>query len=94
MTALLEARVRAALTTVMDPEMGLSLMELGLIYALEVSPAGSVHVLMTTTTRGCPLAGILREMVEAALAGVDGVTAVGVELTYEPAWTPDMIRSA
>lgn len=94
MTALRKARVCAALTTVVDPEMGLSLMELGLIYALEVSPAGSVHVTMTTTTRGCPLAGILREMVDAAVAAVDGVTAVAVELTYDPPWTPQMMRRA
>ncbi|MFG1281709.1 metal-sulfur cluster assembly factor [Xanthobacter autotrophicus] len=91
MTAQIEPRVRAALTTVIDPEMGRSVVDLGLIYGVEISPSGAVLVTMTTTTRFCPLAGVLREMVAAAVSGVDGVTSAVVKLTYEPAWTPQMI---
>lgn len=93
MSAGLEARVRAALATVSDPEMGRDLVSLGLIYATEVSPGGAVRVTMTTTIRGCPLAGILKETAAVAVAGVEGVSAVEVELTYEPAWTPAMIQA-
>jgi metal-sulfur cluster biosynthetic enzyme len=48
---------------------------------------------MTTTTRGCPLAGFLKEAVAAAAGAISGVTSVAVTLTYEPAWEPAMIAA-
>ncbi len=92
MTAPLQEAVRAALRSVIDPELGRDLVELGLIYATEIDAAGAVRVDMTTTTRGCPLAGLLKEMAATSVAAVDGVTSVEIRLVYEPAWSPAMIQ--
>ena len=93
MSAPLERLVEIALRDVLDPEMGRSVVDLGLIYAIEAAPSGSVAITMTTTTRGCPLAGFLKEAVAMAAGAVEGVAAVAVTLTYEPAWVPAMIAA-
>lgn len=81
----LEADIRAALRTVIDPELGYNIVDLGLIYDIAVAD-GVVDVLMTTTTRFCPATGFIREAVEACVGAVPGVRAVEVELTYDPPW--------
>lgn len=93
MSASLERLVESALSDVLDPEMGKSVVDLGLIYAIATTPEGAVAITMTTTTRGCPLAGFLKEAVAAAAGSIGGVTAVAVTLTYEPAWEPAMIAA-
>ena len=93
MSAKLERLVEIALRDVLDPEIGRSVVDLGLIYAITAAPDGSIAITMTTTTRGCPLAGFLREAVAMAAGAVEGVTAVAVTLTYEPAWEPVMIAA-
>lgn len=93
MSASLERLVEIALRDVLDPEMGKSVVDLGLIYAITATPGGAVAITMTTTTRGCPLAGFLREAVSAAAGSISGVTGVAVALTYEPAWEPAMIAA-
>jgi FeS assembly SUF system protein len=85
----LEARVLAAMKTVQDPEIPVDLVELGLIYELEVSRGGTVFVEMTLTSPACPVAGALPGEVETAIRGVDGVTDVRVKLVFTPPWTPD-----
>lgn len=91
MNAALERMVRVALQDVVDPEMGRSVIDLGLIYEIAVSDDGAVSIGMTTTVRGCPLAGFLKEAVAMAAGAAEGVTSVEVNLIYEPAWTPAMI---
>lgn len=81
----LEADIRAALRTVIDPELGHNIVDLGLIYDIEIS-GGAVDVLMTTTTRFCPATAFIQEAVEACVSMVPGVTEVKVELTYDPPW--------
>lgn len=93
MSANLERLVEIALRDVLDPEMGRSVVDLGLIYDIAAAPDGAVAITMTTTTRGCPLAGFLREAVAVAAGAVSGVTDVIVTLTYEPAWEPTMIAA-
>jgi metal-sulfur cluster biosynthetic enzyme len=93
MSAHLERLVEIALRDVLDPEIGRSVVDLGLIYAIEAAPDGAVAITMTTTTRGCPLAGFLKEAVAIAAGAVEGVTSVVVTLTYEPAWEPAMIAA-
>ena len=61
----LERLVEIALRDVLDPEMGRSVVDLGLIYAIAAAPGGAITITMTTTTRGCPLAGFLKEAVAA-----------------------------
>lgn len=87
------AEVLAALTQITDPEIGGNIVDLGLIYDVTVDPSGAARIVMTTTSRGCPAAGFLQQAVQAAVEGVTGVTTAFVDLTYEPRWTPDFIRT-
>ncbi|HZV57119.1 MAG TPA: metal-sulfur cluster assembly factor [Sphingobium sp.] len=82
--------VMAALRRVIDPELGYNIVDLGLIYRVEID-GGAVHVTMTTTTRGCPATDYLRNGAGDAVESALGVESVTVDLTYEPPWTPDMM---
>lgn len=84
-------QVRQKLSMVIDPEMGRSVVDMGLIYLIEVGAAGDLHLLMTTTTKGCPAAAFLMEAVRACAASIMGVTETDVKLTYDPPWTPSMM---
>ena len=78
-----------ALKTVYDPEIPVDIYELGLIYQFEFGEKGSMSILMTLTTPGCPVAGEMPGMVAEAVAALDGVGEVEVELTWDPPWTPE-----
>ncbi len=86
------AKVRAALRRVTDPELGVDIVSLGFIYGITVQKE-SVAVLMTLTTPACPLAPLIAEQVRCAVASCNGVTAVTVDLTFDPPWNPSMMRS-
>jgi metal-sulfur cluster biosynthetic enzyme len=88
------ATVREALKAVIDPELGQNLVDLGLIYAIEVIDLCIVSVTMTTTTRGCPATAYLKQAVHDCTKAVPGIQFVEVILTHEPAWTPDQIAPA
>jgi metal-sulfur cluster biosynthetic enzyme len=72
----------------MDPELGLSVMDLGLIYGIEIGEA-SVHVKMTLTTMGCPIHESMIAAVKSMVEKLDASKTVEVELVWEPRWTPD-----
>lgn len=80
--------VEAALTNVIDPELGLDFVELGLIYGIEVS-AGDVHVTFSLTSPGCPIGPQVSEQIEEFVTELDGVTSVESTMTFSPPWTPD-----
>ena len=90
-TALFVAGIRQALTMVIDPELGENVVDLGLVYAIEVED-GVVRIDMTTTTRGCPATAYLKEAVEQAAWALPGIHYVEVKLTYEPPWTPERMN--
>ena len=81
-------RVTEALREVFDPELGLSVVDLGLIYRVEID-ADRVRIEMTLTTQGCPIHDSMTEWVRQAVGRVPGVRDVAVVLTFEPPWTPD-----
>ena len=83
--------LRKALRGVEDPESGRDLIAMGVIYESRIEN-GIAHVIMTTTTRGCPLTELLRIGVEAAALAVPGIRAVEVTLTWDPPWTPDRME--
>ena len=85
----LKSRVIAAIRTVQDPELPVNLYDLGLIYELDVVTGGGVNILMTLTTPNCPVAESMPGMVAAAVRGVDGVSDVKVQLTWDPPWSGD-----
>ncbi len=83
----LEEALWEALRQVMDPELGLNIVELGLVYGL-TSEDGKVSVTMTVTTPGCPMEHSLIFGVETAALAVPGVRGVEVTMVHEPRWDP------
>ena len=79
----------AALKTVYDPEIPTDIYELGLIYKVDIEDSRLVKVLMTVTAPGCPVAGEMPNWVRDAIATVQGVMDVEVDMTYDPPWTPE-----
>ena len=88
------------LKKVIDPELNIDIVSLGLIYEVhvktvqaETGPQPFVHVLMTLTTPGCPLAGVLDAMVKDVLKDLPGLLTdnVLIEVTFDPPWLPDMM---
>lgn len=81
--------VMGALETVIDPEIGIDIVNLGLIYEVNISESGYCEIKMTLTTMGCPLADVITEQIHAAVKDVDEVNEVDVKLVWYPAWTTD-----
>jgi len=84
-----EELIIEALKEVHDPEIGINIVDLGLIYGTEVDDAGKVSITMTLTTPMCPLNEYIDAAVKAALADVPGVTDSHVDLVWTPPWGPD-----
>jgi metal-sulfur cluster biosynthetic enzyme len=82
--------VQEALTNVIDPELGLDFVELGLIYEVEVD-GGDVNIAFTLTSPGCPIGPQVAEQIEEFVGELEGVTAVHPRMTFTPAWTPDLM---
>jgi metal-sulfur cluster biosynthetic enzyme len=83
-------QIDAVLRSVIDPELGLSIVDLGLIYGV-TTQEGRVDVQMTLTTRGCPMHQSLVEGVRRALLSLESVHEANVELVWEPPWHPAMM---
>lgn len=81
--------VEGALKTVHDPEIPVNIFDLGLIYDVDCQQNGDVYITMSLTAPGCPVAGEMPGQVAEAVAAVDGVGKVSVELVWSPPWTPD-----
>jgi metal-sulfur cluster biosynthetic enzyme len=88
--AVTEKDVTKALRTVKDPELGLDLVVLGLVYDIDVDGAG-VRASISLTSPMCPVAGQIVEDARTAILGVDGVESAEVSLTFDPPWTPERI---
>ncbi len=74
------------LKTVEDPELHINIVDLGLIYKVEVNKTGKVIILMTLTSPGCPLSFLFNDMVTDAVKKVNGVKEVKINLTFDPPW--------
>jgi metal-sulfur cluster biosynthetic enzyme len=88
--AVTEKAIRDALRGVQDPELGLDLVVLGLIYDIEIEDA-NVKATISLTSPMCPVAPQIVEDVRQAIAAVEGVEGAEVELTFSPPWTPERI---
>ena len=85
----------ASLETVFDPETGIGVVDMGLIYGLALdADSGLVKVTMTLTTPACPMADALTDGVKRRLGNQNGVQSVEVDLTFEPAWSPEMVSES
>ena len=76
------------LRTVEDPELGMDIVDLGLLYEVEVEES-TAKVTYSLTSMGCPAGPMIQEDIHNAVAGLPGVADVEVELTFDPPWTPD-----
>ena len=83
--------ILTALRTVFDPEIPVNIYELGLVYRVDIDPENNVAVKMTLTAPGCPVAGEMPDQVRDAVAMVDGLGDVDVELVWEPTWHPGLM---
>ena len=81
--------VRKALRAVKDPELNLNIIDIGLVYDVEVGDTGDVMVRMTLTSPGCPAGGEIIEDVKRVAGDLEGVTSAEVELVWDPYWTPE-----
>ena len=81
--------IRKALRQVRDPELNLNIIDIGLVYDIEVNEPGMVHVRMTLTSPGCPAGTEIIDDVKKVAADMEGVQGVEVELVWDPYWTPD-----
>ena len=87
---LTEERVLEALKEVLDPELGINIVDLGLVYEVRVDPE-TVHITYTLTTMGCPIGPLIEAQMQQLLADVPGVENVEAEMVLRPPWTPEMM---
>ena len=84
-------QVYEALKNVYDPELGINIVDLGLVYAVEIDAAGRVHIEYTLTTMGCPIGPLIEQQMQGFLASVPGVVSVETEMVLRPPWSPEMM---
>ncbi|MBI2984559.1 MAG: metal-sulfur cluster assembly factor [Candidatus Kerfeldbacteria bacterium] len=89
----LEQKIYQALKTCRDPELGIDVVSLGLIYGLEITPQ-KIIVIMTLTTPGCPLVPYFRHQLMAAVQRASGIEHVDIMLTFDPPWHPERMSTA
>ena len=82
-------KVKEQLKEVIDPELDINIVDLGLIYDVEVDDENNVDILMTLTTPGCPLHGVFDELMKREIRKLYDISDIDVELTFEPRWTPE-----
>ncbi|PAQ14399.1 DNA methyltransferase [Bacillaceae bacterium SAOS 7] len=85
----LKENIMGALEQVIDPELGIDIVNLGLVYDIDMEEEGKTIVTMTLTAMGCPLAGVIVDQVKAALADIPEVKEVEVNIVWNPPWTRD-----
>ncbi|HEV2296813.1 MAG TPA: DUF59 domain-containing protein [Tepidisphaeraceae bacterium] len=90
----IEREVIKVCRNVFDPEIPVNIYDLGLIYDIDIDPEDRVHVRMTLTAPGCPVAGTLPPQVEQQIEAIPQVRSATVELVWEPQWSKDMMSDA
>lgn len=83
--------IRDALRSVYDPELGINIVDLGLVYSIEVEPEG-VHIQITMTTPACPLHGVITREIERVLRKTfPDLGSLSIEIVWQPLWSPEMM---
>lgn len=85
----LKESIYGALEQVIDPEIGIDIVNLGLVYDIDIDEAGKVTVTMTLTAMGCPLAGVITDQVEVALRDLPEVKETEVNIVWNPPWSKE-----
>jgi metal-sulfur cluster biosynthetic enzyme len=87
----LKDQVKEMLKSCYDPEIPFNIVDLGLIYSLDVDNDGGVRLKMTLTSPGCPVGPWIIDEIEKACKSVSGITKVNVEIVFDPPWNPSMM---
>lgn len=91
MDMLTKEQILEALKGIYDPEIGIDIVNLGLIYDVKISNSGDVEVKMTLTTPGCPIGPTVQEAVRTVLESIEGVKNADVKIVWDPPWNPSMM---
>jgi Predicted metal-sulfur cluster biosynthetic enzyme len=86
-----EQMVFETLKSVFDPELGINIVDLGLVYEVKVDAEGGIDIEYTLTTMGCPIGPLIEDQMRALLAEVPGTGEIRPEMVLRPAWTPEMM---
>ena len=86
-----EDLVLEALKNVVDPELGINIVDLGLVYEVTVDPSGDIDITYSLTTMGCPIGPMIEDQMRGFLAAVPGVGEVRPEMVIRPPWSPEMM---
>lgn len=84
----LTERIVESLKNVIDPELGINIVDLGLVYDVRIED-GTVHIDYTLTTMGCPIGPMIEAQIQQLLKDIEGVDGLQAELVFSPPWTPD-----
>ena len=87
----LHDEVIEALKKVYDPELGINVVDLGLVYSVELTESGDVDITYSLTTMGCPIGPMIEDQMRMFVQAVDGVGEVRPEMVLRPAWSPEMM---
>ena len=90
-TSAMQEQVYDALRNVYDPELGINIVDLGLVYEVRVDEGGNVDIEYTLTTMGCPIGPLIEDQMRALVANVPGVGEIRPEMVLRPPWTPEMM---
>ena len=90
MSKITKEQVYDAIRNVIDPEVGFNVVDMGLIYDVDIDDENNVHVKMTLSTRGCPLHQMMQQWVKEAVEKLPGVGEVTVEIVWDPPWNITM----
>lgn len=80
-----------AMKEVYDPEIGVNIVDLGLVFDANIDDTNNVEVIMTLTSMGCPLGPVIIGDIQRAVGAIDGAGEVGVRIVWSPPWSPDMM---
>lgn len=89
MSEIKESTIMEALEDVVDPELGIDIVNLGLVYGVDVGDQGDVIVTMTLTAMGCPLSASIEYEIKRVLMPIEGVNSVEVNIVWNPPWSKD-----
>jgi metal-sulfur cluster biosynthetic enzyme len=84
-----ETQLEDALRVVNDPELGINIVDLGLVYEIQLTEDGEAHIVFTLTSAGCPVGPMLDHEIKQVVGQLDGVSQVTTELVLSPPWGPD-----
>ena len=87
----LKEKVLEALKSVVDPELGINIVDLGLVYEVDVDAEGGVDIKYTLTTMGCPIGPMIEDQMQAFVIAVPGIEEVRPEMVLRPPWSPEMM---